>query len=489
MRVLLSLNSPGTAKNLESTIALLASRGHTVDVLFHRSRGAPGTDAIVERLELLDGVTVRWADERAEDSRLAMNVRSALDYLRFQTAAFPPAYGERSERRVSRRFSRFTGLPGVRSKEVLRVLTAMLEHARASIAPTPGIVDRVRSLAPDVALFSPLVHLRSVQPDYLCAAASLGVPTGMIAYSWDNLTSKTLIRPAPDNVFVWNDEQAREAVEIHGIDPGDVVVTGAQCFDEWFERTPTAREAFCRRVGLDPDRPFFTWLCFSPFQGTNEPDETVVVREWVKRVRASADPAVAGAGLLIRPHPKRPDPWRTALGDAPVGVTVWPREGSYPTDEASKSDFFDSLHHAAAVVGINTSAMIEAGIVGRPVLTLLSDAHRESQEATLHFRYMLETAGGLVRPARSFDEHLSHLSAALVGALPAPEAFVRAFVRPLGLDVTATPVLVDAIENLGHAGGRRAPGRSPGWRGRAAALAARAVVGVGKAQGRGGGRR
>ena len=53
---------------------------------------------------------------------------------------------------------------------------------------------------------------------------------------------------------------------------------------------------------------------------------------------------------------------------AHANVAVW---GSSPVDAAGRDDYFDSLWHSTAVVGLNTSAFIEAGIVGRPVLTIL----------------------------------------------------------------------------------------------------------------------
>ena len=46
------------------------------------------------------------------------------------------------------------------------------------------------------------------------------------------------------------------------------------------------------------------------------------------------------------------------------------------------------MYHASATVGLNTSAMIEAAIVGRPVHTILVPEFQHSQEGTLHFRYL-----------------------------------------------------------------------------------------------------
>ena len=111
--------------------------------------------------------------------------------------------------------------------------------------------------------------------------------------------------------------------------------------------------------------------------------------------------------------------------------------------------FYDALYHSAAVVGLNTSAALEAAIVGRPVFTLLAGADAANgQESTLHFHYLLEENGGCVSLSRSFNEHVRQLTASLAGtdAGPRQRAFAKTFVRPAGLDVPASTILASAIE-------------------------------------------
>jgi hypothetical protein len=253
------------------------------------------------------------------------------------------------------------------------------------------------------------------------------------------------VRTAPDRVFVWNDTQRREAVEMHGIPPGRIEVTGAQVFDGWFDRQPAlARDAFCARVGLDPSRPYVLWVCSALFEGS--PGEAALVARWAEAVRACADPVLREAGLLVRPHPKRGSEW---LADPPPGVAVWPRHATAPIAPDSKADYFDSMYHSAAVVGLNTSAQIEAAIVGRPVHTILLPEFRGNQEGTLHFRYLLD--GGLLRAVRSIEEHVAALAGSLREATaPHNRQFVGSFVRPLGLERPATLVLANALEALGR---------------------------------------
>jgi hypothetical protein len=125
---------------------------------------------------------------------------------------------------------------------------------------------------------------------------------------------------------------------------------------------------------------------------------------------------------------------------------------------------YDSLFHCDAVVGLNTSAMIEAGILGKSVFTIETQEFAGGQEQTLHFHYLLARNGGLVEVARDIDEHLAQLAAAL--ADPAPGAarsrqFAERFVRPRGLDRPVAPIMADEIERIATI--RKRPRRPAIW--------------------------
>jgi hypothetical protein len=137
-------------------------------------------------------------------------------------------------------------------------------------------------------------------------------------------------------------------------------------------------------------------------------------------------------------------------------AVVWPRFGEEPLASASRSNYFDSIHHSSAVVGINTSAQIESAIVGRPVHTVLAEEFEDTQQGTLHFRHLNAEEFGHLYVGRTMDEHLAQLEDSLHGrdADGRNERFLRRFVRPFGLDVPATPKVVEMIEELA---GRPAP--------------------------------
>jgi hypothetical protein len=160
---------------------------------------------------------------------------------------------------------------------------------------------------------------------------------------------------------------------------------------------------------------------------------------------------VRSVNVLVRPHPYNFHRW----ADRPVadltGVAVYPGQSYNPLTPDSRNDFYDSISHAAAVVGINTSAMVEAAIIGRPVCSMLAEEFTDSQEGTIHFRHLLPEHGGFLRIAATLDAHVAQLGLCLQHpdqTRAETARFVASFIRPHGVDRPATPIFVDAVEAL-----------------------------------------
>ncbi len=451
MKILFAALHNGYYRNVESVVDALADRGHELFLGAERGDSALGGQSIVERLAGAHrNVTYGEVAHREQKTRfLATKVRLALDYLRYLEPEYEgtPALRERATVRTPTGFVWLAEHGALNSRASRRVLARMLHAIDRAVPPSPDIEQFLDRHAPDAIVITPLVGLvPSSQLDLLRSARARRIPTAICVWSWDHLSSKAIIRDMPDRVLVWNDVQRREAMDLHGVPSDRVVVTGAQCFDRWFDRQPSrSRAGFVRRVGLPDDRPFLLWVCSALFP--NSPSEAEFVIDWARHVRASADPRVRDAAILVRPHPSRRPEWETVDWRSVPNLALW---GDNPIDEESRSDYFDSLHYSAAVVGLNTSAFIEAGIAGRPVMAILPGQFHSNQEGTLHFHYLVD--GGLLTISRSLDEHGRQLSSILAGSTGAVLArqreFVHRFVRPNGLDVSSTMVMVDAIEAL-----------------------------------------
>jgi hypothetical protein len=450
-------------RNFDSVLRELASRGHVVHLAVEREtdEGRPLVEGLVA--EFPHHISAGVAPGRADDdwSWAVSRLRPGLEYLRYQHTLFDdtPMLRERSRERTPGLFVALADAVGRYARWTRRPIEAVLRWLERSTPDDPDIRAYIEAQGPDVVLVTPLIALGSAQIDYVRAARSLGIPTALCVWSWDHLSSKALIRELPDRVFVWNDTQKQEAVTLHRVPAKQIVVTGAQCFDKWFDRTPSRdRETFCRQIGLPADRPILLYVCSAPFSGS--PPEAAFVVEWIRRIRSGSSARLRNTPILVRPHPSRRPEWEGIDLTPFPEVVLW---GSDPLDADARADYFDTLYHSAVVAGLNTSAFIEAGILGRPVHTILLPEWYESQMGTVHFRYLFEAGGGLLTSATSFDEHLNQLDQALDHPSTEVRPFVRAFVRPRGLDVAATPVFVEHVERM--QGLPVTPLAEPWWKG------------------------
>jgi hypothetical protein len=456
LRILVVLRAINMDRITEGFLRCALDRGHTVHVALEQSKDragrAPGEQSLFDVLEgeypefSYEGLPPRdepWVYP-------ATKLRSGIDLLRYYEPEFAEA--EDLRQRVRSRAPWYVRIPASLGLFRIRPLRRATDRFLRAIERRMPVSERslamLREFEPDVVAVSPLVETGSPQGDHLRAADKLGIPTVLVVASWDNLTTKGVIRDAPDMTIVWNEDQIREAVELHGLSADRVVATGAHSHDHWFDWEPTmGAEDFTRKVGLEAERPFLLYVCSSGFiAGDDEPE---FVREWARRLAESGVAELEPLGVIVRPHPQNFTSWRDAELEEPGRIVVWPRGGVAPTDLQAKKDYFDSLYHAKAVVGINTTALVDSAIVRRPVFTMVSDHFRSTQTGTLHFSYLArDSGGGLLNVARSWDEHFEQLGAALRsadGQREQIEGFLRAFVRPHGLDRAAAPLALDAI--------------------------------------------
>jgi hypothetical protein len=460
----------GYIRYFGQTIRLLADAGHAVHLAFTRIEKDPGDAKLAHDLAASHpNVTIGEAPLRRRGDGwrpLAGLVRGLADLGRYVHPRYAdaPALRARMAHKLTEHVRTARAVDPVTSRLTLRLIRFMESHTseRSSrrivdalglveqAIPTCGRIDAyLRKRRPDAVLVTPVIEFASSQVEYVKSARKAGIPSGVAVASWDNLTGKGLIRVLPDRVLVWNEIQVEEAEQLHGVPRGAAIATGAAKFDEWFERRPRwTREELMARAGLDSEKPYVLYVCSSSFIA---PAEVGFVRTWIERLRADQRPPLREVGVLVRPHPQNAAQWRGADLSGLANVSVWPRAGAQPDAGDARAEFFDSLAHSAAVVGINTSALLEAAILGKSVLVPLAPQFAGTQQGTLHFRYLLYENGGFLHVASTLDDHADQLVGALEHGDDHAEQtrrFVEAFMRPHGLGKPAAPILADAIEEL-----------------------------------------
>ena len=193
---------------------------------------------------------------------------------------------------------------------------------------------------------------------------------------------------------------------MHDVPAERVVVTGAQCFDQWFDRQPSLdRATFCAAVGL-PDRPYLLYVCSALFQGTV--NEAQFVRRWIRELRTSGHRAAgfdAGSGAAASSADER----MGGRGSFRPSRT-WPSGVGNPSTPMRKTATTTRSITARPSWASTRARFSKAAIVGRPVFATLLPEHHENQEGTIHFHYLMKVAGGLLNTTATLSEHFHQMN-------------------------------------------------------------------------------
>jgi hypothetical protein len=203
------------------------------------------------------------------------------------------------------------------------------------------------------------------------------------------------------------------------------------------------------------------YVCSSRFVSEGE---LTFVRRWVAALRQSGLESIRSCNILVRPHP---DIALLASGTA-LRKHRWPASPELVARTARPFDdphalvlttpndtphgLFESIVHSDAVVGLNTTAEIEAGIVGDvPCLpSLRMDGRGGTDRAARSISLPSEgNTGDSLLPPHPRRARWFNWRARCRGPVDsdAIRRFIESFVRPHGFDRPVAPLYAEALEN------------------------------------------
>lgn len=239
--------------------------------------------------------------------------------------------------------------------------------------------ELLRRHKPDL-VFSTLLTLPnaaqnpSVDLPPLLAARRLGIPTATLVQSWDNLSSKSYVLPTwLARYWTWSQAQTEELQKYNRrVDPQRVVAVGSPHFDYHLAPDLVEERAYIANFGLDPARPY---VVIGTGVRAGLPDEPLTVA----RVAAGIHAALPEMQVLLRLHPKDDvERWDSHTANLQaLGVIIQKPNLDRPMDKGGftppKAFFYEQLNtlrHAAAVISTASSIIVDASVLGRPVISL-----------------------------------------------------------------------------------------------------------------------
>lgn len=455
MKIIFTLDNYLKYYSIDDAVRELYRRGHEIVIILGQDKESHiPDDALQKAAADLPDLKIEPLIRRKILPKVVRFIRELLNYAYVLNR-------EEERRWDAKNWGRFFHLSAWKvvssapGKKVLKtaLFQKTLRFIEKMIPVAMEIRRHVKAHQPDVLIALPLISGDSRESEYVQAAITLGIPTVFSMFSWDNISAKGTFHSRPDFHLIWNKPLAEELSRLHNIPLERIHITGAPRFHRLIGNTNgfiLPRDEFCRNAGFDPAQKYILYVGSTYLLDSNVQkslSEDVLVLNIADAL--AGNPQTRDVRVLVRPHPvnARIIP---ALRDAVrPNVTVYPSPGELPDTEEKRRVFYNSIYHSVAVVGVNTTAFLEASALDRPCVTIISNEYGETQQL-VHFHHLEE--GGFLEKAGHANDVARIVANVLAGmdALTSPRReFVRNFIEPLEPGRSAIEVYADLVEQFG----------------------------------------
>lgn len=387
-KVLLVLRSPFFLKNFDEIILGLNGKGIVVDILFSSRKFTLQEAALINRIRD-KGYKGRFLFHPVLNNNSAMRTLSLLtiiDALRFFNVRYDDTpklrargLAKLNEFNINLRF--LLKFSKIRNSEKFYLNLAKLSQSIYLIKCPVQIRNIVEKY--DAVLISPNTPIGSEQVFYGSAAIQLKKPFFYLLYSWDNLTNKGFIKPFPTHALVWNNLQVDEIHKFHPSPKnysGEIKALGSPGYDKWV----LARDKYVNPIQMLTTE-FITilWLSSSGFISKRNQD-----LENCSKLAILLRNLKVKFTIQVRVHPQNANVWKKLDSHDWPEIQILSHEGEILLGFEQEQLFINQVFEADFVIGINTSAMLEAILLGRKVYALKDASTSDYQDGTIHFRQL-----------------------------------------------------------------------------------------------------
>jgi hypothetical protein len=305
---------------------------------------------------------LRTVIENAHDRRLWSKVAQNNWELRDRRARED---GKRVQRLAIRATSSLLG-----NNPSLHALTALEQQLHWRYRTSHRYDELFARLKPDLVFNGSHIHGFAGELP-LRVAQRMGIKTAGFIFSWDNLTSRSRIFVPYDYYLVWHEPMKRQLLGIYPlVKEQDVFVTGTPQLDfHSKEEFLLARGELCRRIGLDPARPFILYTSGMWNHFYEEHRHVELIIKLLQEIPVHPKPQ-----LVVRNYAKG-----TAEGLKNMAQQKYPDVVFPPVlwNERSLMPLYEDLyiytslvHHATMSINAASTVTLEFLLKGKPVINL-----------------------------------------------------------------------------------------------------------------------
>lgn len=452
MRVLIVSGNSANFYTFDDVVRGLHAYGHDVRLILRDTKKETiPDDALQHVMKDIPGLIIEPIERRRLLRKFTQYLREVLNFAHILNSEETRKWDANKWLRFFPPFLQYIlSMPAIRERLKNQQYQKKLRVLEQTLPIVPSVRRHIQKHSPDVLIVMPLINPDSIDVEYLRAAQQLQIPVLYSMPSWDNISTKGTFHGEPDYGIVWSESLAVDLSKNHNFSREKIFISGAPRFDHLIDHADKrfiSRSEFCHAVGLDENKDYVLYVG-STFLVTNDftvnRDETVLLLDLADAM--AKDARTKDVNIMVRSHPTNQVFIERMQANPRPNVTVFPSKGEIPDTEEKRAKFHNSIFHCLAVVGVNTTAFLEASALDKPCITLHTPEFGETQQLQ-HFHHLVDA--DFLEVANGVNDVISLVSSIKNGADAHSEQrrkFVRDFLRPCGKP--AVNAYVEILEDI-----------------------------------------
>lgn len=210
---------------------------------------------------------------------------------------------------------------------------------------------------------------------FLREGKARSIPLIGMVRSWDNTTTKGILRVMPDKIIVNGPLTKEELIRIHGVRAENVFIAGLPQFDSWLQGPQMGREEFFKKIGADPNKRLILFAPAGAILSDTDWQICQILKYAVKN--GNLPPNIQ---FLVRNHPHHPADLSKFVSD-PSFIIENPDVYAEVKSEKTGADLspddnahlMHSVYYSDLVMYIATSLGLDATVFDKPQIIVSFD--------------------------------------------------------------------------------------------------------------------
>lgn len=272
----------------------------------------------------------------------------------------------------------------------------------------------LKNINPNFVFFTPhVLDVTLKQNEIIKVCNKLNIRSSFIVRSWDNLTNKASMNIEPSDICVWNKFQKEELEKFHNIKNSRIHITGAHLYEYLLEPPVVNKE-----TETINKRKIITYFGSSPQIVEDEFDYILDLVSLIKKQTNLFDQNII---FKFRPHPLNIH--KKYLDDINLfkqkiknlkyqNIEIIPDLNPENIDEfykniMNKKIYVDTMIESNLLIGVNTSAMVEANFYGKKIIQIPNELtlnHKGLFNNTYHSTYLNNSSTAATIQCNNFED-------------------------------------------------------------------------------------